>query len=199
MNFLAHAYLSMGKSGIITGNLISDFVKGKKQFEFPERVQAGIRLHRSIDEFTDKHESTRIIKSFFRPSYRLYSGAFADVVYDHFLAKDLSVFREDGAIDQLTLLTYEDLEKHIDWLPATFIPVYRSMREHNWLGLYGNDLAVKRSFEGLVRRSRYMTEADTAFSIFLRHRESMKVAYENYFPSLQSFSKSMLEHLLPGE
>lgn len=76
MNFLAHAYLSLGKSGIITGNLISDFVKGKKQFEFPERVQAGIRLHRSIDEFTDKHESTRIIKSFFSPSYRLYSGAF---------------------------------------------------------------------------------------------------------------------------
>ena len=30
MNYLAHAYLSFGDPGILTGNMISDFVKGKR-------------------------------------------------------------------------------------------------------------------------------------------------------------------------
>jgi acyl carrier protein phosphodiesterase len=34
MNYLAHAYLSFNEPEILTGNMISDFVKGKKKFEF---------------------------------------------------------------------------------------------------------------------------------------------------------------------
>jgi acyl carrier protein phosphodiesterase len=30
MNYLAHAYLSFGEPDILAGNMISDFVKGKK-------------------------------------------------------------------------------------------------------------------------------------------------------------------------
>ena len=30
MNYLAHAYLSFGDPDVLTGNMISDFVKGKK-------------------------------------------------------------------------------------------------------------------------------------------------------------------------
>jgi acyl carrier protein phosphodiesterase len=84
MNYLAHAYLSFGHPGILTGNMISDFVKGKKKFDYPSEVQQGIALHRAIDQFTDTHEATREAKQVFRPAYRLYSGAFVDVVYDHY-------------------------------------------------------------------------------------------------------------------
>ena len=31
MNYLAHAYLSFGDPDILAGNMISDFVKGKKK------------------------------------------------------------------------------------------------------------------------------------------------------------------------
>ena len=88
MNYLAHAYLSFNKPDILAGNMISDYIKGKKQFDYPLPVQKGIKLHRAIDNFTDTHAATQELKSFFRPQYRLYSGAFADVVYDHFLAND---------------------------------------------------------------------------------------------------------------
>ena len=46
MNYLAHAYLSFDDAEILTGNIISDFVKGKKKFDYPSRIQAGIKLHR---------------------------------------------------------------------------------------------------------------------------------------------------------
>ena len=54
MNYLAHAYLSFNDQEILTGNMISDFVKGKKKFDYPSRIQAGINLHRLIDNFTDR-------------------------------------------------------------------------------------------------------------------------------------------------
>src|SRR5215469_17022272 len=88
MNYLAHAYLSFDQPEIVVGNMISDFVKGKKRFEFPEQIQKGIMLHRSIDAFTDEHAATKKAKEVFKPVVGLYAGAFIDIVYDHFLALD---------------------------------------------------------------------------------------------------------------
>jgi acyl carrier protein phosphodiesterase len=42
MNFLAHAYLSFNNPEILVGNMISDFVKGSRQFQYPEAIQNGI-------------------------------------------------------------------------------------------------------------------------------------------------------------
>ena len=78
--------------------MISDYVKGKTKFDYPVGIQKGIHLHRLIDEFTDAHPVTAKAKSFFRPQYRLYSGAFIDVVYDHFLALDQKQFEVYGSI-----------------------------------------------------------------------------------------------------
>jgi acyl carrier protein phosphodiesterase len=99
MNYLAHAYLSFNDPDILVGNMISDFVKGKKKFDYPLRIQAGIMLHRIIDEFTDSHPATREAKEFFRPHYRLYSGAFIDVVFDHFLALNSNEFTETSLLN----------------------------------------------------------------------------------------------------
>lgn len=59
MNFLAHAHLSFNNPEILVGNLISDFVKGKKQYNYPQRIHKGILLHRAIDQFTDEHPANQ--------------------------------------------------------------------------------------------------------------------------------------------
>jgi acyl carrier protein phosphodiesterase len=76
MNYLAHAYLSFNEPEILAGNMISDFVKGKKKFDYSLTIQQGIALHRAIDQFTDFHPVTQEAKSYFKKDYRLYSGAF---------------------------------------------------------------------------------------------------------------------------
>ncbi|HVZ26147.1 MAG TPA: hypothetical protein VG842_08840, partial [Sediminibacterium sp.] len=88
MNYLAHAYLSFRQPEILVGNMISDFVKGKKQFMYPANIQKGIRLHRAIDAFTDTHPATREAKKILEPAAGRYAAAFMDIVYDHFLAND---------------------------------------------------------------------------------------------------------------
>ena len=39
MNYLAHAYLSFGNEDILVGNMISDFVKGKKKYDYSITIQ----------------------------------------------------------------------------------------------------------------------------------------------------------------
>ena len=97
MNYLAHAYLSFGDPDILAGNMISDFVKGKKKFEYPDRVQMGITLHRKIDEYTDAHPATHQAIKFLKDAAGPYAGAFVDIVYDHFLANAFYAF-EEGAL-----------------------------------------------------------------------------------------------------
>src|SRR5262245_44062659 len=106
MNYLAHAYLSFNDPEVLVGNLINDFVKGKKRFDYPKGIQRGIALHRAIDNFTDQHDATREAKAIFRPAYRLYSGAFVDVVYDHFLAIDENEFSE-RSLFEFSVKVYE--------------------------------------------------------------------------------------------
>ena len=97
MNYLAHAVLSFNDREIMVGNMISDFVKGKKKFEYSLQVQHGIALHRAIDEFTDTHPETKKAKQFFRPQI--------SDLHDPFLMKDM-----DKAVNRI-LSAIEKKEK----------------------------------------------------------------------------------------
>ena len=132
MNYLAHAYLSFNNPDILAGNMISDYIKGKKQFDYPLAVQKGIKLHRAIDNFTDTHAATQDLKLFFRPQYRLYSGAFADVVYDHFLANDKAEFNTETELKQFAANTYQMLEPHTELFPLPFKKMFPYMQELNF-------------------------------------------------------------------
>lgn len=196
MNYLAHAYLSFQQPEILVGNMISDFIKGKKQFDYPLPVQKGIKLHRAIDNFTDTHSATQELKSFFRPRYRLYSGAFADVVYDHFLANDLNEFSKETELKQFTIDSYKTLETHFELFPAPFKKMFPYMKEQDWLYNYRYKWAIEKSFWGLVRRSAYLTEGQIAFEIFNEHYVAMQTCYVAFFPSLKKFTSNHLDELL---
>ena len=130
MNYLAHAYLSFKHPGILAGNMISDFVKGKKRYDYPLPVQQGISLHREIDRFTDTHVATRGAKEIFREAYRLYSAALVDVLYDHFLAADETEFNEES-LDLFAKDTYHSLDQFADIFPEKFNKMYPFMKKQN--------------------------------------------------------------------
>jgi len=195
MNYLAHAYLSFQQPEILAGNMISDYIKGKKQFDYPLPVQKGIKLHRAIDHFTDTHKTTQELKSFFRPQYRLYSGAFADVVYDHFLANDLNEFSSDHALKVFAEDTYHNLEPYFPLFPAYFQKMFPYMVAHNWLYNYRYKWAIEKSFNGLVRRAAYLSESQIAFELFNEHYDAMQTCYEAFFPDLKKFTLFHLSEL----
>jgi acyl carrier protein phosphodiesterase len=196
MNYLAHAYLSFDDADVLTGNMISDFVKGKAQYSFPQNIQAGIRLHRMIDNYTDFHPIVAKAKEIFRPQYRLYSGPFVDVVFDHFLACDSSAFISDGGLEKFTQKIYTSLEASEVSLPILFNRMFPYMRSQNWLMNYRYKEGIQKGLAGVAHRAKYIDESRVAFELFLRHYDELKDCYNNFFPELKQFSFESLGNLI---
>ena len=196
MNLLAHAYLSFKDADILLGNMISDYVKGKKQFDYPQTIQAGIKLHRAIDAFTDSHAATHELKKIFAPAYRLYAGAFVDVVYDYYLANDEAQFATKNDLQNFTVETYSLLAKNETHFPEKFATQFPHMREHDWLYHYHSNEGMRKSFGGLAKRAKYITETDTAMQLFLDNKEKIQLQYDLFFSSLKKMVKDKINTIL---
>ena len=195
MNYLAHAYLSFYEPDIIAGNMISDFVKGKKKLDYSPGIQTGISLHRYIDEFTDTHEINLQAKQLFRPVYRLYAAAFLDIVYDHFLANDPHEFADDRSLELFSLQTYRVLAGYEPVFPEHFRLMFPYMQKHNWLYNYRLREGIHKSFGGMVRRAQYMSDPAPAIEIFETNYDALQRSYESFFPSLKDFAARRLQQL----
>jgi acyl carrier protein phosphodiesterase len=195
MNYLAHAWLSFGIPEITVGNMISDFVKGKKKFDYPARIRQGISLHRAIDDFTDTHVITKRAKLVFKEAYGLYAGAITDVVYDYFLANDSLIFSGNSQLEAFAQKTYAQIG---DWqavLPDRFAHMFHYMRTQDWLYNYRLKEGLYTSLGGLARRAAYMGEADRACRLFDANYSELEACYTEFFPSLKDFALRTLEKL----
>lgn len=197
MNYLAHAYLSFNQPGILIGNMISDYVKGKKKFNYPERILHGIMLHRKIDAYTDSHEATKAARVFFKPSYGLYSGAMIDVVYDHFLANDKSIFKTEDELIDFENTTCSILNKNVDILPERFKKMLPYMTAQKWLSNYRFRWGIQQSFRGVAHRAKFINESEMAFELFNKNYYALKECYYSLFNDINNFTRHELSNLLP--
>ena len=189
MNYLAHAYLSFDNSEILVGNMISDFVKGKKKFGYPLAIQQGIMLHRMIDTFTDAHPATKSAITFFKPVVGAYAGAFVDVVYDHFLATDETEFPADSLAD-FAERTYSRLNSFYNILPERFQKMLPYMTEQNWLFNYRTTKGIESSFGGVFRRAKYIDYTEAVFTCFKENYISLNDCYKRFFPDVKAMALS---------
>jgi acyl carrier protein phosphodiesterase len=195
MNYLAHAWLSFNHPEILVGNMISDFVKGKQKFTYSPMIQKGMTLHRAIDAFTDAHEATAAAKQFFKPAVRLYAGAFVDVAYDHFLARDLQENSEEEW-QQFCTHTYHVLQHHVAIVPERFAVMLPYMRSQNWLFNYRYHYGMQNSFKGLAHRAAYLNDSSEAFSVFEESYDQLQQCYNQFFPFVKTFALAQFNQLL---
>jgi acyl carrier protein phosphodiesterase len=186
MNFLAHAYFSYKEPATIVGNLISDFIKGKKQYDYPADIQKGIRLHRAIDTFTDAHPAIAEAKQVFRPAYRLYAGAFVDVSFDYFIANDETHFATEQDLAQFAETAYAALRTYEPNIPAVALGYFTRMQQQNWLYNYRFVWGIQKSFGGIVYRSAHLTDSSTAAQLFEEQFFFLKQCYEAFIPELRA-------------
>lgn len=194
MNYLAHARLSFNQPEILVGNVISDFVKGNKRFDFSAGIQQGIMLHRSIDMFTDQHSSTKEAKQFFKPAVGLYAGAFVDITYDHFLATDEKEFTKESLIN-FSSFVYETLDNYRLVFPPKFARLFPFMRQENWLYNYSTIGGTEKGFNGLIHRAKFLENNNAVFDCFKKNYTSLQHCYKTFFPDIKNF---VAAGFLPG-
>ncbi len=195
MNYLAHAYFSFNNPPILLGNMISDYVKGKKQYDYPIEIQKGIRLHRLIDTFTDEHHITKEIKKIFTPSVRLYAGAFVDVVYDHFLATNNTILKEEEWL-AFTKTSYELLADQSIHFPEKFASMFPYMQSQNWLFNYRYIWGIENSFGGLVRRAKYLDSSEEAFVALNNNYAQIEALSAIFIADVQVFTSNQFQGLI---
>lgn len=178
MNYLGHAFLSFGDSGILTGNMIGDHVKGRLALDnYPPDIKKGIMLHRKIDATVDVHPATSRAKLLFREDYGLYAGAIMDTLFDHYLANDPKMFASEQALLTFSLDTYSLLSERSQYFPPTFAAYFPHMREGNWLYGYRSLKGMQRSLSGLARRAKHMPPIEKAYEIFIANYYHLNQCY----------------------
>lgn len=194
MNYLGHSFLSFGNRELLVGNIIGDYVKGTRDIaHYPPDIQKGIRLHRQIDEFTDKHAAGTLAKHIFRPDYGLYAGAIVDVLWDHFLANDPRFFSTEKDLEDFSLETYRHIGAYEALLPDKFRPAFASMQEHNWLYHYRTVRGVENALKGLSRRARYLGDTTRAYQLFLQYFYELNQRYFEFVDDVVAFVKNKIE------
>lgn len=165
MNFLGHIFLTPDDDELLLGNFIADSVKGNPYGRYPEGIVNGIRLHRAIDEFTDKHPLVKQGVERFRQSQGRYATVVIDVVYDHILASNWQQFHSED-LGAFADSVYQRLESNSEHFPIPVKRYFPYMKEQNWLYNYQFAWGFRKSLEGLDKRSSNPTEMVKAVEVF---------------------------------
>lgn len=146
MNYLAHTFLSPDDPFILTGNVVTDLLKGDLRREVDERFAPGIRLHREIDRFTDAHEAVQRLKHALHDRFHKYAPVVSDIYMDHLLVLHWERFC-DEPLDLFVRNVYEKMYRVIGFLPDDTFRRIRNMIDHNWLYAYLTYESVEEVFQ----------------------------------------------------
>ena len=185
MNHLAHALLAADAPLLLAGNLAGDFVKGRLDRLPRTPLLAGIRMHRGIDAYTDRHPVWQ--RSRARVAPRRVSGVIVDVAYDHFLARHFARYC-DVPLPEFAAGTYRTLLEHRFLLPPRLHAVLPRMMAEDWLTSYRWLEGVERTFHRLARRVAAL--ADGAEQVRARYR-LLEADFLEFYPQLAGFAAEL--------
>ena len=192
MNFLAHLLLSgspeaSAYSGLLLGNFIADSVPGKQLETYPSAVQAGIRLHRAIDTFTDQHPVVRRATQRLRAAgHGKYAGVISDVFHDHFLARDFAHY-SDETLPEFTRRVYAMLTARRAEMPARVQHFLPYLTGQNWLLHYAKFDGISRALGGLSRRALPGSGMETAVVELQANYAAYETDFRDFFPVLRIY------------
>ncbi|MBI5219371.1 MAG: DUF479 domain-containing protein [Bacteroidia bacterium] len=175
MNLLAHLYLSGNNEHMMLGSFIADSVKGREYNDYPAGIKKGILLHRSIDEFTDKHPITHSCKMLVRKPYKKYSGIVIDIFFDHFLAANWFNY-SSVPLEKFAERSYALLRSNHEILPDRVKEYLPFVMQNNWLVLYSKIEGIERVLQRMPGRTSLPNESQIGIKI-LRENYNLLLNY----------------------
>ena len=186
MNYLAHLHLGGPAPQQLLGSLYGDFVKGSLEGRFEPALEAAIRLHRSIDSYTDSHPLVIAALARFPRERRRYAGIVLDVFFDHCLARHWGDYA-DQPLEQFTRRFYQVLLAEPQ-LPGRLAGIAPFMAADDWLGAYGEFATLEQVFKGIARRLSRPEGMAGVMSELERLYEPLLEDFRAFYPQLQGFA-----------
>ena len=183
MNFLAHSLFAQGNSERIAGQFAGDFVRGSDLSRFSAGMQLGIRMHRFIDHYTDHHAVAVEVRELFKPPVRRFAGIVTDVLFDHYLAREWSLYSQIPIAEHIEQV-HRALAEHHDQLPDSLKRFAAFIKREEVLEGNVNFDGVVLTLERLSKRStRFAPLADGA-AVALEYEAQFLSAFREFFPEL---------------
>lgn len=191
MNFLAHIYLSGDNDLIKIGNFMADGIRGKHFESYPIEIQKGIILHRAIDTFTDANPIFRQSTKKLHEKYHHYAGVIVDVFYDHFLAKNWSIY-SDEKLEDFVERFYQSLQDNPTILSERTKEIMPYMIQYNWLVSYQTVEGINRILTQMDQRTKNQSKMRFATSELSEFYMEFENEFTNFFQELMLFSKNKI-------
>lgn len=190
MNYLAHFLLAEQSSDGLMGSLLGDFVKGRLDNRFPERVRRAIALHRAIDSFTDAHPLHLESRNRVSAARRRYAGIIIDVCYDHFLCKYWTDYCDESLPD-FAARVYDLLSAHRGPLPERLEGILPRMIADDWLASYAQLENVGRAIDGIARRVTRSNPLAGGVREIERNYGALGEDFQAFFPALRTHAQRL--------
>lgn len=194
MNFLAHIYLSGDNEQVLLGNFFADSVKGRRYLDFPQDIQKGILLHRSIDYFTDTHPIFRKSASRLFEKYRHYNAVIVDIFYDHFLAVNWEQYSR-VPLEIYAARFYDLLHQHNQILPSGVKNFMPYMLRDNWLVSYQSIDGIAKTLYQMNQRTKNRSKMDLAVEELEEYYPLFQEEFTAFFEEVQVFATDKLPTL----
>jgi acyl carrier protein phosphodiesterase len=173
----------------MVGGFLGDFVKGRLVGQYEGKILSGLRLHRSIDAFTDHHPVVKQSHQRFTKEFRRYAPIICDIAYDHFLARNWSTYNEIP-LHEFASFCYQTVLKAE--LPINARNTMSRYEEHKVLESYDETAFVSRALVSISARLKRDNPLDRAFGDFEDIKEDLALDFELFMPSVLSFTKTWL-------
>ena len=191
MNFLAHLYLSGPNEAVMLGNFLADFIRKSEDQHYPQEVQRGIRLHRRIDTYTDRHplvvQGTRRL----RRRHGHYAPVIIDIFYDYFLSRNWSRF-DDRPLAAFSRWAYAVLLAQRHLLPEPVDRQLYHMVADDWLTGYGDPGRLAGVFRRLRRRMSRPRYLDGVMETLDLETPALEAEFLDFFPQAIEYVQQLL-------
>jgi len=190
MNYLAHLHIAASTNTSYSGNFLGDFVKGDPAQQFPIKIVEGIRLHRYVDSFIDKHPHVLEAKLVFPKALRRYAPIALDMFWDHCLALYWSRFHH-LTLSDFCAMAKRKIEQETEGedviLPPRFQQVNGWVWEERWLESYQKLTNIEYALKRMATRSERMAPlAETGQILAKNYVQLSDVFFEVYADVLQA-------------
>jgi acyl carrier protein phosphodiesterase len=197
MNHLAHAWLAdAGGAEFALGSAVGDFIHGRPDPAWPAERQAGLRFHRAIDGFTDRHPEVVAARRLFRPPFRRYAGILLDVWFDHLLVLGWDRVVADEPLDAFSHRWLDLLDRRARDLPASLRAFTDWMDAHGLPVGYGDEATLAEVFHALARRLSRPSPLGDALPALHAHAGTLQRHFDVFFPELMVHARDLRGNLL---
>lgn len=138
----------------MAGAILGDVVRGADLSAYPDDIAAGIRLHRRLDAFTDRHPHIVALRNAQPDGVRRYSGIVLDLVADYLLIEDWPRYASEP-LSTFCTRAGEAIERASQWF---LLAGGRSSSADGFAKLllsYGTAAGIERALSRTAQRLRH--------------------------------------------